>query len=110
MSSAYERELASWNAFSVFLKNENKELFTEMLSETRQFIGAFNAKEQMPQEAFLMTVILANQKMIDMLEQQVENRRKNALTANRDKGSLDYYLKPQDERHQDATVKLQDES
>ncbi|MEO9320713.1 MAG: hypothetical protein ABI361_08585 [Nitrososphaera sp.] len=87
--STYEKELASWANFSVFLKNENRQLFKQMLSETEQFLPAFNAKEQMPQEAFLMTVILANQRMIAELEEKVARRKQEA----REKGSLDYYLR-----------------
>ena len=76
MQTPYERELHSWNSFASVMMYPDRKLFKQMLADSKEFTKAFRAKDQMPQEAFLMTIVLMQRKMMRELQDEIKKRKK----------------------------------
>jgi hypothetical protein len=62
------KEIESWKGFVDNLCTEDRELFTEMLNACYKYAPAINTKgKPFPTESVLMSLLLEQQKIIEML-------------------------------------------
>src|SRR5919109_808802 len=62
------KEIESWKGFEYALREEDRKLFVKMLNDCYKYSTAINAKgKPFPTEALLITLILLQQKLIDLL-------------------------------------------
>ena len=65
------KEIESWKGFEYALREEDRKLFVKMLNDCYKYSIAINAKgEPFSTEALLITLILLQQKLIDLLINQ----------------------------------------
>ena len=74
-------EIKSWERFEYALREENRLLFSKMLSECREndkgYIRAANSKDEyFSAESLFMLLILQQQKMINELIPKISERKK----------------------------------
>ena len=73
-------ELESWKGFGDALKAEDRELFTEMLRQCREYIPSMHAKASpFSAEALLMSILFVQHKRIARLTSETEELRKKAV-------------------------------
>jgi|SRR5215216_3677474 hypothetical protein len=68
------KEIESWRSFvdSLSSKEEDRDLFNNMLNDCYKYAAAINAKgEPFPTEPLIMTLLLSQHKMIDWLTKQI---------------------------------------
>jgi hypothetical protein len=62
------KEIESWSSFEYALREEDRELFKNRLTECYKYSVAINAKgEPFPTEPLIMALLLLQQKVIDWL-------------------------------------------
>jgi hypothetical protein len=77
------KEIECWESFRYGLREENRLLFTKMLKECQkqegeQFARAVNSKgEPFATESLFMVLILQQQRMINLLINNLSNMKKN---------------------------------
>ena len=68
------KEIESWKGFEYALREEDRKLFVKMLNDCYKYSTAINAKgEPFSTEALLITLILSQQKLIDILINQLDS-------------------------------------
>ena len=68
------KEIESWRSFvdSLSSKEEDRDLFNNMLNDCYKYAAAINAKgEPFPTEPLIMALLLSQHKMIDWLTKQI---------------------------------------
>ena len=62
------KEIESWKGFADSLRKDDRNLFIKMLDDCFKYATAINAKgEPFPTESLLMTLLLLQQKIVDLL-------------------------------------------
>jgi hypothetical protein len=70
-------ELESWRSFAKALRLEDRQLLNRMLEKIWSFNGAVeNSKRGYETEAFLLSLLILQQKTIDRLEEKVAEKKK----------------------------------
>lgn len=70
--SAIEKEIENWQKFSHALRQENRETFEKMMSESKAYSNIFdNAPANETTEALLLTLILRQQEIIAILKEEI---------------------------------------
>ena len=88
------REIESWKGFEYALREEDRKLFVKTLNHCYKYSTAINAKgESFPTEALLMTLILSQRKLIDLLV--------NQLSSHSDKDNQPKKQKQKNKTHND---------
>jgi hypothetical protein len=81
------KEIESWRSFvdSLSSKEEDRDLFNNMLNDCYKYAAAINAKgEPFPTEPLIMTLLLSQHKMIDWLTKQI-SKYESHLNNNKNK-------------------------
>jgi hypothetical protein len=71
-------EIKSWETFEYALREENRLLFSKMLSECRQnedYIKAASSKDEYLAESLFMVLILQQQKMINEMIAKITTKK-----------------------------------
>jgi len=74
--SLVEDEIESWKGFVDALRTEDRDLFKDMMNICRNYAVEIEAAERtVTTEAFFMTILLAQHKMIKWLQKQLQNKK-----------------------------------
>ena len=69
-------EVDSWNAFAKALRLEDRKLFQEMVEKSWSYADAVeSSREENVTEAFLLSLLISQQKTIDKLEEKRKRSR-----------------------------------
>jgi len=70
------KEIESWKSFGDTLRKEDRVLFEKMIQDCYGYINAINTKgDNYSTESLLMSLVLAQQKMIEFLLLQEKNKK-----------------------------------
>jgi len=78
--SKLKNEIDSWQSFAEALRIEDREVFLKIVEEASQYEdGIENSLEGHNTEAFLLSILLFQQKKIEELKEFVEARKKKKI-------------------------------
>ncbi len=76
-----EEEIAGWKKFGIALRQEDRDLFEEMLNTCRLYASASGAATRpIPAEAMFMAILLHHQKMLSQLRRELEQQKSREST------------------------------
>jgi hypothetical protein len=92
--TSIDREIDSWSNMEYALRQEDRIIFSKMLSETKQYCAAFEnmSGASTPTESLLMSIVLQNQKMINKLMSKLEYLQQEYQKKKKNAGTMDSYI------------------